>query len=156
MASKIKDLPFTPSEGYAFILKYETTLAASSFGKGGGVIRIFKIEGDTQYASISNDQVTIQPGTYIISGVIDIGSSGIANVYLRLAGDISNSGIKVPGAANVADSGMNLAFPIEGVLTVETETVYELFCSSGLGGNMGKQCSFGVVEVYNAVAFIRI
>lgn len=152
MTSKSKDLPFTPSEGFAFIVKYETTSAPDSFPKGGGPFRLLTIEGDTQFASLNSDQITIQPGTYIVTGVGELYSSGVANISLRVAA----GAVVVQGASNIPDLNLGLSFPIEGVLTVGAETVYELYGQISLSNTMGRQSSFGVNEVYAAVAFIRI
>lgn len=156
MTSKVKDLPFTPSEGFAFIVKYQGTFSPSATSKSGQVVNANVLQGDTQFASLSSNQITIQPGTYVVSGVTEFNSTGISNIYLRVAGDISLAGIKIQGVCNIADGNAGLAFPIEGVLNVVEETAYELFSSTVLAGTHGVRANLGVEEVYSILSFIRI
>jgi len=156
MASKIKDLPFIPSEANVFLVKREVptnTEGAPTIGKVWSVVYVNSVEGDTSLASITANQITIQPGTYVVKIFHEQNAaSGVSACRLY---DVDNSLTAIKGSSNIADD-VTITMELQGILTVNTATTYEIQVYKASSGTLqGVRCNYGN-EVFVTGFFLRL
>lgn len=155
MASIIIDLPFTPSTGHAFILKsvYASGVAPAMPAKGISTIPINTVQGDSQFVSLVNSRFTIQPGSYLVTGLAELNGTGVTYTAIR---KVTTNSMVLLSESNVPDLGSeNIPLSIEGILEVSAETTYEFVRSTSFQGTQ-PSTSFGVEEVYASLTFVRL
>lgn len=111
------------------------------------------IEGDTSFASLSSNQITLQPGTYVINASAT--AWRVDENKLKLY-DITNSADKILGSNSISGStdGTQVESSLAGKISITSSTIYELrhYCKTTQASNgFGTIMTIGVNELYAQV-----
>ena len=161
MASVLKKLPIPPGLKRAVIFdKKSAGSVGGTFTSGAWRTRdLNTIEGDTDFISVSSNQFTLQPGSYLIHGSCP--AREVDNHQCRLY-DITNSSVIVEGSSEDADVPMQTRSHLFTQLEVASATVFELQhqCqttspnTSGMGAQSGS--SSGQEEMYANMIILKL
>lgn len=157
MASKIKDLPYIPVTAFATIVTYELPAGTNAGAITKSVTEtrpLNTVRGDTQFISVSSNQMTIQPGSYVVLATSEKRQSAVTTLSIY---NVTDSVVEIIGDSGYANSTTNVSIKLNGILTVTSPKIYELqiYSSSGTGLS-GVASNVGISEVYEMITFIRI
>jgi hypothetical protein len=158
MASIIKDLPYIPAEGAVAIVK--TIQSSGTTGQSFGTknqwnsMTLNTVEGDSSLLSVSSNQITLQPGSYMVIGKSPCTGTIVSGSRLY---DTANSSVILQGNTNICSGVSNqlsVDFQINGIIEVNEATTmdYQVYNT----GTMGIPVSFGVDEVFTILIFLKI
>lgn len=143
----LKDVRPTGTEGGTFTAGAFQTRALNT------------LEGDNSVCSLSANQFTLQPGTYIIEAVAMV---YLVNQHKAIIKNISNNTDAIIGSSMYASISYDVSntLNIYGTITIGTTTVFELQhrCTIGRGANgLGVMTNYtGIPEVYAQVKITKL
>jgi len=148
----------TPRTAYIKDVKSSGT-AGGTFTAGAWQTRdLNTLEGDTEFVSLSSNQVTLSPGKYEIEASAP---AFIVNYHKLKLRDITNSADAIIGQSRYCDQGNiveNLA-NLESTIEITSSITFEIQhrCSTTKAGDgFGIASSFGVDEIYTTLKIKKV
>lgn len=131
-----------------------------SFTSGSWVTRTLNtIEGDASLITIAGNQITLQPGTYLIDIVapayrVDSHKAKLQNITDNTTDIVGTSEFSSNGGGGQAMTQSRIV----GTIIISSPKVYEVQhrCSNSNPNGFGQPCGFGLDEIYTLVKIIKV
>lgn len=161
MATKLNILPSTPGLKKAVVKDVKSTgTDGGTFTSGSFITRdLNTVEGDTDIVSVSSNQFTLQPGTYLIWGQAPARDVDLHKCQLY---DITGSATESEGTSSASRDNYPIVacpsfFSARVVLTsVNTYEVRHRCEKTKATDGLGLAVSFAAEEVYTVVRIIQL
>lgn len=160
MATSLIKLPVTPGLKKAVLKDVKALNTAGGTATAGSFITrtLNTIEGDTDIVSLSTNQFTIQPGTYLISAVCPASYVGLHKCLLYNITTSSNASIGTSTKTTTNSNTINHS-SVSCVVTLTVPTTYEIRHRVGTTkatSGFGYPANLGTNEVYTQVHIIQL
>lgn len=157
---------FTPKSAFVAEVQSNTVSSTTSLSAGSFATNTLNnIDGDSDFLSISANQVTLQPGKYAIRATIPIytnaGAGVVTDMVARLRNITDSSTVKASDGASVRADGNDVnvtKLDLKTQIEITTAKTYEIQTrvSQISGVTVGRVAGVGENEVYTQLDIVKI